>query len=248
MAAMLWQPSPERVANANITRFAELVRDRHGVNADGYAALHRWSIENREAFWSLVWDFAGVVGDRGNGPVLVDGDRMPGAKWFPRARLNFAENLLRRRDDAPGIVFRGEDRVRRTLSFQRVARRGVDARPGAAWRRGGAGRPRGRLPAQSAGSRHCDAGDREHRGHLVVGFSGLRSAGGGGPLRSDRAEGAVQRRRLLLRRKAVRLDGPAGGNHRTDTVDRAYRGRAVHDRLARSIRSGQRCRAWRIRA
>ena len=120
MAAMLWQPSPERVANANITRFAELVRERHGVNADGYAALHRWSIENREAFWSLVWDFAGVVGDRGNGPVLVDGDRMPGAKWFPRARLNFAENLLRRRDDAPGIVFRGEDRVRRTLSFREL--------------------------------------------------------------------------------------------------------------------------------
>ena len=120
MAAMLWQPSPERVASANITRFAERVRERHGVNADGYAALHRWSIENREAFWSLVWDFAGVVGDRGDGPVLVDGDRMPGAKWFPRARLNFAENLLRRRDDAPGIVFRGEDRVRRTLSFREL--------------------------------------------------------------------------------------------------------------------------------
>ena len=120
MAAMLWQPSPERVANANITRFAERVRERHGVNADGYAALHRWSIENREAFWSLVWDYAGVVGERGDGPVLVDGDRMPGATWFPRARLNFAENLLRRRDDAPGIVFRGEDRVRRTLSFREL--------------------------------------------------------------------------------------------------------------------------------
>ena len=120
MAAMLWQPSADRVANANLTRFARMVRERHGVNVDRYEALHRWSVENREAFWSLVWEFGEVVGDRGDGPVLVDGDRMPGAKWFPEARLNFAENLLRRRDDATGIVFRGEDRVRSSLSFREL--------------------------------------------------------------------------------------------------------------------------------
>ena len=120
MAKMLWQPSRERVANANITRFAEMVRERHAVNTDHYDALHRWSIESREAFWSMIWEFGAVVGDRGDGPVLVDGDRMPGATWFPGARLNFAENLLRRRDDVPGIVFRGEDRVRRTLSFREL--------------------------------------------------------------------------------------------------------------------------------
>ena len=117
MSDVLWQPSPEQVANANLTRFAAMARERHGSNAGDYAALHRWSIEDRAAFWSAVWDYGAVIGDRGDGPVLVDGDRMPGAKWFPGARLNFAENLLRRRDDAPGIVFRGEDRVRRSLSF-----------------------------------------------------------------------------------------------------------------------------------
>ena len=117
MSDVLWRPSPEQVANANLTRFAAMARERHGFNADDYAALHRWSIEDRAAFWSAVWDYGAVIGDRGDGPVLVDGDRMPGAKWFPGARLNFAENLLRRRDDAPGIVFRGEDRVRRSLSF-----------------------------------------------------------------------------------------------------------------------------------
>ena len=120
MAEMLWQPSPDRVADANITRFATLVRERHGLNAVDYAALHRWSIENRAAFWSALWDYGEVVGDRGNGPVLVDGDRMPGAKWFPGARLNFAENLLRRRDDAPAILFRGEDRVRYAFSFRQL--------------------------------------------------------------------------------------------------------------------------------
>ena len=120
MAEMLWQPSPERVADANLTGFAALVRERHGLNAADYAALHRWSVENRAAFWSAVWEFGEVIGDRGDGPVLVDGDRMPGAKWFPGARLNFAENLLRRRDDAPAILFRGEDRVRYSLSFRQL--------------------------------------------------------------------------------------------------------------------------------
>ena len=120
MARMLWQPSPERVASANLTRFAAMVRERYGVNADDYAALHRWSIEDRASFWSALWDYGAVIGDRGDGPTLVDGDRMPGAKWFPGARLNFAENLLRRCDDAPAILFRGEDRVRYALSFRQL--------------------------------------------------------------------------------------------------------------------------------
>ena len=120
MAEMLWQPTPERIADANLTRFAALVRARHGVDARDYAALHRWSIDDRAAFWEMVWEYGKAIGDQGDGPVLVDGDRMPGAKWFPGARLNFAENLLRRRDDAPGIVFRGEDRVRYTLSFRQL--------------------------------------------------------------------------------------------------------------------------------
>jgi acetoacetyl-CoA synthetase len=80
-----------------------------------YDELHAWSIEKPEEFWNLVWDFGAVRGSRA-GPVLVDGTRMPGAQWFPQARLNFAHNLLRRRDDGEAIVFWGEDRVKRRLT------------------------------------------------------------------------------------------------------------------------------------
>ncbi|HKH33986.1 MAG TPA: acetoacetate--CoA ligase [Beijerinckiaceae bacterium] len=102
----LWRPSPERVASTNLARFMRVLGEREGVKLDGYAALHRFSIDNREAFWSAVWDEFGVIGEKGK-RILVD-DRMPGATFFPDARLNFAENLLRRNDGGEAIVFRGE--------------------------------------------------------------------------------------------------------------------------------------------
>ena len=118
MNAKLWEPSPERVADANITAFAR----RNGIAPGDYEALWRWSHENREAFWRAVWEDGGVVGTQGDS-VLEDGDRMPGAKWFPQARLNFAQNLLERRprdDGGDGFVFWGEDKVKRRLSHAEV--------------------------------------------------------------------------------------------------------------------------------
>jgi acetoacetyl-CoA synthetase len=116
----LWQPSAERIAAANLTAFAA----RAGLPAD-YAQLHRWSIEQPEAFWSLIWDFCAVKGEKGE-RILVDGDRMPGAKWFPGARLNFAQNLLKRRDYDAALVFWGEDKLIRRMGhgdlYRRVAR------------------------------------------------------------------------------------------------------------------------------
>jgi acetoacetyl-CoA synthetase len=108
---LMWQPSAERVATANLTAFAARARQP----AD-YAQLHRWSIEHPADFWSLLWDFAAVRGEKGE-RILVDGDRMPGAKWFPDARLNYAQNLLRRRDDATALVFRGEEKVIRRMTY-----------------------------------------------------------------------------------------------------------------------------------
>ncbi len=110
----LWQPTAERVAAANLTAFARFV----DVPAD-YRQLHRWSLDAPAAFWSAVWDFAQVRGEKG-ARILVDGERMPGARWFPDASLNFAENLLRRRDAATALVFRGEDKVTRRMSWEEL--------------------------------------------------------------------------------------------------------------------------------
>jgi acetoacetyl-CoA synthetase len=116
---LLWEPSPERRAAANMTRFMADVSRRRGVALPDYSALYAWSLADKEAFWADVWDFCGVVGERGE-RILLDGDRMPGARWFPDARLNYAENLLRRRDDADALVFRAEDRVRSRLSHREL--------------------------------------------------------------------------------------------------------------------------------
>jgi acetoacetyl-CoA synthetase len=114
--APLWVPSPERVANANLTRFIHAVNHRWSQDIRGYEDLYRFSIDRVADFWQSVWEFCGIRGAMGE-RVVVDPDRMPGATFFPDARLNFAENLLRRRDSANAIVFNGENRIRRTVSF-----------------------------------------------------------------------------------------------------------------------------------
>jgi acetoacetyl-CoA synthetase len=113
----LWQPSPERIARANLTAFARHVRRQWGADLRDYASMYRWSVDEPEPFWQSVWSFCRISGDPGPGPVLVDRARMPGAQWFPRARLNFAENLLRRRDRASALVFWGENRVKSRVTY-----------------------------------------------------------------------------------------------------------------------------------
>jgi len=121
----LWQPDAARIATTRLTAFTDLVEQRHAQTFKDYASLHRWSVEQAADFWSAVWDFCGVMGDKGV-RLLIDGDKMPGARWFPDARLNFARNLLRRRDAADAIVFQGEDKLQRRMShvtlYSEVAR------------------------------------------------------------------------------------------------------------------------------
>ncbi|WP_018699648.1 acetoacetate--CoA ligase [Amorphus coralli] len=115
----LWTPSSERVAKAAMTEFMGFVGERTGRTLSSYEDLHAWSVEDVEGFWSAIWDYCGVIGDKGQ-TVLKDGDRMPGAAFFPEARINYAENMLRRNDDGDAIVFWGEDKVKRRLSWREL--------------------------------------------------------------------------------------------------------------------------------
>lgn len=115
----LWTPSPERIAASNLTAFRKEAEARSGETLPDFDALHRWSVEDREGFWSLLWDYGGIVGEKGE-RILVDGDKMPGAKFFPDAKLNFAENLLKTTGPGDALVFWGEDKVKRRLSWDEL--------------------------------------------------------------------------------------------------------------------------------
>src|SRR5687768_11864440 len=110
----LWTPSPERAAKTELARFMKL------AGKSSYEELHRWSVEASAEFWKLVWDSCEVRGTKG-GRTLVDGERMPGAKWFPDGRLNYAQNLLRQKS-GEAIVFWGEDRIKRRITSEQLHR------------------------------------------------------------------------------------------------------------------------------
>ena len=132
MEKPLWTPSADRVAAAKITRFRNHIESEYGVTLADVEALHAWTVENIEAFWVSLWRFGEVISSRPWDRVLVHGERMPGATWFPGARLNFAQNLLRRRDPGEALIFRGESGVERRLShaelYDRVGRLAVALR------------------------------------------------------------------------------------------------------------------------
>ena len=131
-----WTPDPARVSGSRMTAFTREAERRAGRTFASYDDLHRWSIASSEAFWPLVWEFCGVIGDRGT-HVAADIDRMPGARFFPDARLNFAENLLRREDDGPAMIATTETGADRMISWAALSR---DVRRAAeALRRAGVG-------------------------------------------------------------------------------------------------------------
>jgi acetoacetyl-CoA synthetase len=105
----LWQPNPNTVGATGMALFMQ------ATGYGRYTDLWQWSVEQPEMFWSTLWDFCAAVGGKGD-HILIDGDKMPGARWFPESRLNYAENLLKDRSDGEALVFWGEDKVKRRLS------------------------------------------------------------------------------------------------------------------------------------
>jgi len=119
MADPIWSPGPARKQTANIRRFLDLAHQELDPGISQYHDLHRYSIEHPAEFWRTLWEFCEVVGYPGS-RVVTDIDKMPGAKWFPDARLNFAENLLRYRDDQTAILFKSETGQTAEISYQEL--------------------------------------------------------------------------------------------------------------------------------
>jgi acetoacetyl-CoA synthetase len=111
MSQPLWQPSEAAVKSTNLARFMVDAGLSCGDGLTSYEDLLAFSVRDPGAFWRLVWDRCGIKGDPGAPPFLIDGDKMPGAKFFPGGTLNFAENLLAGAALTTGdaLVFRGED-------------------------------------------------------------------------------------------------------------------------------------------
>ncbi|MFH1186495.1 MAG: acetoacetate--CoA ligase, partial [Chloroflexota bacterium] len=135
----LWTPTEERKRGANLTRFIELVNRAHQLKITTYAQLYDWSIDAIADFWAAMWEFGEVRASQPPEMVVADLKQFPGASWFPGARLNYAENLLRFRDDRPALVFRGETQRSAVMTYaqlyESVARfaaslRGIGIGPG----------------------------------------------------------------------------------------------------------------------
>ncbi len=120
MTEPLWKPDPDHAATTHMARFIDFIGKNFSPEVEDYESLYRFSIEQPEEFWTAVWDFGQVRAARRGETVTENWPTMPGTRWFAEARLNFAENLLRREDDGVAIKFAGEGGIRRSLSWREL--------------------------------------------------------------------------------------------------------------------------------
>ena len=120
MSRLLWQPTKEKIEKTNMYRFMVFLNKKLGTEFTDYPSLYKWSIENIPDFWNAIWDFTGIRASAQYKEIVDDPGKMPGSKWFSGARLNFAENLLRFRDEQTALIFRGEDHERRSMTYKEL--------------------------------------------------------------------------------------------------------------------------------
>jgi acetoacetyl-CoA synthetase len=117
MGRLLWKPPEQRIKKTNMYRFMQTVNQNFGEDFQEYSALYDWSVDHIPEFWASMWEFADIKASRPYNEVIDDVTKMPGAKWFSGAELNFAENLLRFRDDHVALIFKGEDQPARRMTY-----------------------------------------------------------------------------------------------------------------------------------
>ncbi len=120
MLKPLWEPSEQRITESNMFSFMQRINQKHGTTFSDYDPLYQWSIDNLALFWEEMWHYAEIISSQGYKEVIDDPTKMIGVRWFKSSRLNFAENLLRYRDDQTALIFRGEDSIRRTLTYNEL--------------------------------------------------------------------------------------------------------------------------------
>jgi acetoacetyl-CoA synthetase len=118
MEKMLWKPSEDRIKSTHMYRFMNFVNERYNKDFTEYAPLYQWSIDNIADFWASMWEFADIKASKPYEQVVDDPYKMPGTKWFSGAELNFAENLLRFRDDHVALIFQGEAQEVRKVTYE----------------------------------------------------------------------------------------------------------------------------------
>lgn len=117
---LLWKPSPSFKEQSTMKKFIDWLEEKQGLTFESYADLWEWSVNEKEKFWSAIWDFFGIIGDKGNENVLV-GDVMPDVKWFPDATLNYAENIFRNeKPDKEAIIYQTETRPLGSLTWKEL--------------------------------------------------------------------------------------------------------------------------------
>ena len=113
----LWTPDSNTKQNSNMQTFLSMIADKYALKSDDFNTIHDWSIKNTSEFWAEIWDFTEIKYSKSFESVVDDVHKMPGAKWFVGAKLNFAENLLKRRDDHKALIFWGEDSIKREITY-----------------------------------------------------------------------------------------------------------------------------------
>ncbi len=117
---ILWRPSDERIKSSQMYNFIKVINEKNNTNIQSFTDLHTWTIENKADFWSLIWDFFEITGLKGTKPYIEPLNQMPGSKFFPKGKVNYAENMLSGDVLGPAIVFKSEDKIRREVSWKEL--------------------------------------------------------------------------------------------------------------------------------